>query len=180
MSCTNASGHIHSCPGPQTAHTQLKGVTLMLASIRQVPRTLVWERSSRGVLWEKRGDHSPASVCCPVQQAPCGPFASNLLVSDKETLVQGGWVRSPCFLPFKAIAVRTRLPVSRVSGQQPVGWQENATVVGVARCHWSIQEAQRGCHTRLWQRTGQGQLPFLTSPTVRGWTSPPALPLITS
>lgn len=34
---------------------------------------------------EQRGDHSPALMCCPIQQAPRGPFASNPLVSDKET-----------------------------------------------------------------------------------------------
>lgn len=40
---------------------------------------------------EERGDYSCASVCYPVQQTPCGPFASNPLVSDRKTLVQGGW-----------------------------------------------------------------------------------------
>lgn len=74
---------------------------------------------------EERGDHSPASVYCPVQQAPCGPSASvdlipTCLISDREILVQGGWARSQCFPPFsEATAVRTCLPVNQVSGQQP-------------------------------------------------------------
>lgn len=128
---------------------------------------------------EQRGEHSPALVSCPIQQAPRGPFASNPLVSDKET-GSGRLGQVTMLSAIQGHSSEDVPPCVPSLGKQPVGWQENATVVGVARCHWSIQETQRGCHTGPWQRAGQGQLLFLTIPTVRGWTNPPALPLITS